>query len=878
MATHHLTPEQVCAALEVDPDRGLDTAEVAARRERHGANVLAEAGRRSPFAIVVAQLRSPLIAILLVALAVTVAIEEHADAVVILAVLVLNTVIGAVQEHRADRSVDALLELATPTSVVRRDGRRVEIDARELVPGDVVVLASGDRVPADLRLLRCTELEIDESLLTGESAPAAKHADAVPPATGVADRTGSAHLGTSVTTGRALGVVTAIGPSTELGRIAEGIRSAQRPRTPLQQRMHRFAHVIALVVGVSTVATFLLGLALGQPADAMFLTAVALAVAVVPEGLPVAVTVAMALGVRRMAARRAVVRTLPAVETLGSTDLIGSDKTGTLTQNRMTVRELWTATGHHPLPAATGPGPRPERPEDPLLLDGLVIGVLANEAHVHRDVDGTPSFSGDPTETALLAAATAAGIDVARLRAARPVVAEVPFESARGYACTVVDGPHGRELLVKGAPERVLARCTELATVDGHAPLDRAAALAIAEAVAGRGARVLALARAPWEGADAPKDPTGLSLVGFVAMQDPPRPGVREAIAACGEAGIRVVMITGDHAATARAIADELGIGAGDPTVVTGAELEELSDDALRRMVTEVDVFARATPEHKHRVVRALHAHDLVVAVTGDGVNDGPALKAADIGVAMGRDGTDVAREAADMVLTDDDFVSIVAAVEEGRVVFDNVRKVTYFLLSTGAAAIVAIVTALAAGWPLPYTPAALLWLNVVTNGLQDVALAFERGEPDVLRQPPRSRAEGIVPGELWLRTVFVGATLAAGSLWLFRWAAASGLDASQQRGAALTTLVVAMALHAGNARSARRSIVAVPLRDNPFLVWAVAGAVALHVATSYLAPVQRLLGTAPVTAAGWWRIAVVAAATVLVSELHKAWGRRRTR
>jgi magnesium-transporting ATPase (P-type) len=890
---HALEVEEVTERLDLDLDRGLPGDDAARRLETHGPNELATEEPRSDLDILLSQFKSPLIYILLVAFVVTILIDEYTDAAVIAAVLIINAVIGFIQERKADRSVNALMELASPTSRVLRDGEKTEIDARELVPGDIVLLQSGDRVPADLRVVKANQLSIDESLLTGESEPTTKKVEPVDEELLAADRTSIAHMGSAVSSGRGRGVVIATAGDTELGRIAEQIRTEVKPDTPLQRRMHRFANIIGVAVLASTAVAFFLGLALGGEINEMFLTAVALAVAVVPEGLPVAFTVAMALGVHRMAQRNAIIRSLPAVETLGSTDTIGSDKTGTLTQNRMTVLRAWTPDGWYAIgeqgrellgqadDLVDGADHAARDGQDP-LSQSIRTAVLSNESDIklHTTEEGEDTFEhrGDPTETALLEAAYRVGIDVEDLRVDHELLADVPFESERRYSLAIVD--EGDPVLrLKGAPERVLELCTDVATADGTRELDHDEVLDAARTMADQGLRVLAMAMKPLDERPDPDhvpEPEGLVLTGLMGMQDPPRAGVKDSIQACHDAGIRVIMITGDHAATARAIAQELGIVQGeDAKVIAGAELEQLSDEELREQVLEVDVFARVAPDHKHRVVTALQYHDQVVAVTGDGVNDGPALKAADIGVAMGRDGTDVAREASDMVLTDDNFVSIASAVEEGRVVFDNVRKVTYFLLSTGVAAIVAIIYSIGAGLPLPYVPAALLWLNVVTNGLQDVALAFEKGEPDVLDQPPRPRREGIVTPLLWERTVLLGITMAAGSLWLFQWAIDAGLNEAEQRGAALTTLVVAMAVHAGNARSERRSLFAVSPLDNKFLSAAVVIALAIHIAASYWGPTQAVLQIEPVTGAGWYRIGLVVVAVVVVSELHK-WIRSR--
>jgi calcium-translocating P-type ATPase len=885
-AWHALDPTQVVEATRTDAQDGLPSDEAATRLAHAGPNRLATDPPVSAWTLLAREVANPLILILVVATGVTLLLREFADAAVITAVLLLNAAIGITQERRADRSVQALMSLAAPSATVVRDGRPRDVPAHELVVGDVVLLDAGDVVPADLRLVDTAQLRVDESLLTGESEPIRKSIPAISPDTMAADRSNMVHMGTAVTAGRATGIVVATATRTVIGAIAEQMRGQERPRTPMQRRMDRFARIIAVAVLASTAAAFGLGVALGEPAPTMFLTAVALAVAVIPEGLPVAYTIAMALGVRRMARRRVIVRTLPAVETLGSTTTIGSDKTGTLTENRMTVVAAWTADAWfragnddagpgeviETIAEHAGPG------RHDALTTTLRTGVLASSASLEH---------GDPTETALLQAALRAGLSPDDVRDGAPLLLDVPFAAERRYSLAIVD-ERGPVLHLKGAPERVIDLVTTMQRGDTSVPVDRAAVLAAAEEMAARGLRVLAMASAPLpaplattdDGSPDPDrapEPSALRLTGLVGMQDPPRAGVRDAIARCRAAGIRVLMITGDHPATAAAIAADLGLttAAQDRSpVVTGAEVEAMDDVVLASAVRTTEVFARVAPEHKLRIVLALQLLGHVVAVTGDGVNDAPALKAANIGVAMGRDGTDVAREASDMVLTDDDFVAIVDAVEEGRVVFDNVRKVTYFLLSTGVASIIAILAAIAGGLPLPYAPAALLWLNVVTNGLQDVALAFEPGEPDVLDRPPRRQDEGVLSRALWERTALTGTTLAAGSLWLYVWAIERGLDPAAQRGVALTTFVVAMALHAYNARSEHRSIIATDPRTNPLLLGSVLGSFTLHLAALHWGPTQALLRIAPFGGDAWLRMAGVALAVVTVSELHKWWRR----
>jgi calcium-translocating P-type ATPase len=878
-AWHAISADQTAAQLATSAE-GLPPADVEARRRDHGPNAIEEDGGPGRFRLFLHQFASPLIYLLLLAVVVTLLLGEWVDAAVIGSVLLLNAVIGFGQEYRAERSVRALLQLTAPEARVVRQGVEEVIDARDLVPGDVVLLESGALVPADLRLFAVTSLEIDESLLTGESRPVRKGIDPVDAEVVAADRTGLAYLGATVVRGRARGYVVATGAATELGRIAERVREEGPTRTPLQRRMDRFANLLAVAVAAAAITAFAIGLVRGEPLSEMFLVAVALAVAVVPEGLPVVFTVALALGVRRMADHRAIVRRLAAVETLGSTTTIGSDKTGTLTENRMTVQRFWlptTAGTGRELSLADAPRELRTAPVGSLHWT-LLAGVLASEAQRYRTGEEVRS-EGDPTEVALLAAADEAGVDPAQARRTHEVMLEVPFEPERQYSAAVATFEDGPVLLVKGAPERVLTMSSWLQGPHGPVPLEASAVHAAAARMAGRGLRVLAMAYRPLEQVPASPDelPTdGLVFCGLQAMLDPPRPGVREAIAGCHAAGIRVVMITGDHADTARAIARDLGLAGDLDTVLTGRELESMSDEQLRAAVGEVTVFARVDPEHKYRVVTALQATGETVAVTGDGVNDAPALKAADIGIAMGRSGTDVAREAADMVLTDDDFVSIFHAVEQGRVTFDNIRKATFFLVSTGAAAIVALLTALALGWPTPLLAVQLLWLNLVTNGVQDIALAFEPAEPGVLDRPPRDRREGMLTPALWRRVALSGLVMGTITLSLFWWALERTGSIEQARTVALTTLVVAQAYHVFNSRVLTRSVWRTNPLTNRFLLAAQLVALTVHVGALHLPATQFLLRVEPIDAASWIRIVLAGLAVIAVNELHKAWERRR--
>ncbi|HEY8451535.1 MAG: HAD-IC family P-type ATPase [Micromonosporaceae bacterium] len=866
VAWHALPAAEVAARLGTG-DRGLTAAEVAARQRTYGPNRLEEEPPPSVVALLFRQVRSPLIYILLVALAVTLLLGEFLDASVIAVALGLNTAIGFAQERRAELAVRALAQMAVSVARVVRDGHEREVDSRDLVPGDLVLLEPGTRIPADLRLTRATGLEVDESLLTGESRPVRKGVAPVPEDTELADRHSMAYTGAVVTSGRGRGVAVATGAATELGAIAGMIRREPVSVTPLQARMARFARLIGLAVAVSAATAFAVGLAVGEQARQMFRTAVALAVAAVPEGLPVVVTVALALGVHRMARRNAIVRRLNAVETLGSTTVIGSDKTGTLTENRMRVRQLWVGGQFRPADGPVEPGSP--------VHQVLVAGVLANEAQAYLTSEGIHA-TGDPTDVALLVAAMDAGLIPAELREEHGLFAEIPFEPERRYCAAVweVDGEH--MVYAKGGPERIMAMCDRQLAADGTVvPLDHDQVAAAASQLAAQGLRVLATAhgRLPEPPAD-PDDvaePEGLVLLGLVGMMDPPREGVAEAVAACQRAGIRVIMITGDHAATGSAIAARLGIAEPGAEVLTGAELERMDDEELDRRVGHVAVYARTAPEHKLRIVDALKRRGEVVAVTGDGVNDAPALKAAAIGVAMGRSGTDVAREAADIVLTDDNFVSIASAVEEGRVAFDNIRKAAFFLISTGAATVAAILVAMLLGWPLLMLPAQLLWLNLVTNGLQDLAMAFEPGERDVLRRRPRPPGEGILSRVLWWRTGLVGLVMAAGTLTMFWWSwYDQGASVDQARTVALTTMVVFQAFHLGNARAEHESTFRISPLANRFLLISSVAALTVHVGALYLPPTQWLLRVEPISADAWLRLVPVALSIVVVVELEK--------
>ncbi len=873
-------PEALFDALGSGPG-GIDPAEAGARLARFGPNELPAEQAGGALTIAARQFRSPLVYILFAAGVVTVLLAEYLDAAVIAVVLAMNALVGFLQEFRAERSMAALRRLAGTRARVLRGDRELEVDAQAIVPGDVVVVEAGSRIPADCRLISGAGLEVDESHLTGESETVAKLAGALPAQTPMADRSNMLYSGAAVTLGRGAGLVVGTGTETELGKISTSLGEIGLVETPLQARIARLARTIGFAVLGIGVLGFGFGAIAGEDLGELFLAIVALAVSAIPEALAIVLTVALAISVRRMARRRTVVRRLPAVETLGSCTVIASDKTGTLTQNRMTVERV-SAGGTSFEVTGTGYGaaggfwrdgePADHSPGTPLAR-ALLAATLCNDASIALGEagEGEEEFSvrGDPTEVALLVAAAKAGLFGDEVEERLPRRGEIPFDPRERFAATFHRDGERELIVVKGAPERVLEMCGDAA----GARFDRAASLREAERMAGEGLRVLAVATRSVE--DAAPDSLDahlrdLTLLGLIGMLDPPREAAVGAVRACREAGIRVIMITGDHAVTAAAIAAQLRIAGDGAEVLAGEAVDRMGEDELREAVGRVSVYARISPRGKLRIVEALRAGGEVVAVTGDGVNDAPALKAADIGAAMGRSGTDVAKEAADMVVTDDDFATIFAAVEEGRVAFANVRNTTFFLISSGAAEVIAVLVSLLFRLPLPFLPVQLLWLNLVTNGAQDVALAFEPGEADVRRQSPRPRAEGVISSLLWERTVLVGVVMATGTLALFLAERASGSSLEEARTIALTTMVVFQVVHVGNCRSELHSLFAKSPFANPLLFVGTAVAMALHVGALYFPPTQAALHLEPLDLATWGEIVAVGLSVAVAVELHK--------
>ncbi|MCL4800305.1 MAG: cation-transporting P-type ATPase [Burkholderiales bacterium] len=887
-AWHALAPAAALERLGARKE-GLSAAEAEARLAEHGPNRLTPPRRRGPLARFLLQFHNLLIYVLIGAAAVTAALGHWVDTGVILGVVLVNAVIGFVQEGKAERALDAIRGMLSLRATVRRDGRRTEIAAEELVPGDVVLLASGDKVPADLRLVETRSLRIEEAALTGESEPVEKAPAAVPEDAALGDRRCMAYSGTLVVYGQGTGVVVATGDATELGRISGMLAEVQELATPLLRKMAVFARWLTAAILALAAAMFAFGLWLRDytPAE-MFTAAVGLAVAAIPEGLPAILTVTLAIGVQRMAGRNAIIRRLPAVETLGSVTVICSDKTGTLTRNEMTVQKVATAEA---VLEATGVGYAPhggfradardvDAAEAPGLVELARAGLLCNDATL-RERDGAWRMEGDPTEGALVTLAMKAGLDPALEAEEFPRRDVIPFESEHRYMATLHHDHAGNAFVyVKGAPERVLEMCRFQRRAGTDEPLAPALWREHIERLAADGQRVLALAfRAAGRGAQELRFDDvaqGLTLLGVVGIIDPPREEAMRAIERCRAAGIRVKMITGDHGATARAIGAQLGIGDGR-RALTGPELEAMDDAALRAAVAETDVFARASPEHKLRLVEALQANREVVAMTGDGVNDAPALKRADVGVAMGIKGTEAAKEAAEMVLADDNFASIAHAVEEGRTVYDNLRKAITFLLPINGGESLSLLAAIVAGVTLPITPVQILWVNMVSSVGLALALAFEPTEPDAMRRPPRPPGEPVLSGFLVWRIAIVSALFLAGIFGMFEWALARGASVEEARTIAVNTLVAMEVFYLFSVRYLRTpSFTFQGVKGTRPVLVAVFVVFGLQLAFTYVPFMETFFDSRPLPVLTGIEIVLVGLALLVVLELEKLSLRRR--
>ena len=887
-APHAASARQIIAALQTSI-HGLTQSEIAGRLQRYGRNTLPRAQPSGIGTLFLSQFASPLIYVLVAAALLSVVIGEWSDAGFIAAVLLINAVIGTIQEYSAQRAAVALRELVTSCCRVLRNGDSHEIDAEELVPGDIVLLESGDRIPADLRLLTCHDLEVDESLLTGESIAVLKNADQILKAQApMGDRHNMAFAGSLVGRGRGQGVVVGTGLETELGYIAAAVLGKRATKAPLLIRMERFTRRVAIMVGVAALIMAAVAVSRGMPLTEIFLLAVALAVSAIPEGLPVALTVALAIGMRRMARRNVIVRRLVAVEALGSCTFIATDKTGTLTVNQLTARHLvfpgrepWLVTGSGIAPEGDIQIPHglPQSESRRLVNRICKAAVLANDASLSRRA-GSWTHHGDAVDVAVLVMAHKAGVIQADMVSRSPETACIPFESERLF-CASLNRVNGKQhAFVKGALERLLPMCTRMAAPGQDLDLDRRLLEKQAEDLASRGYRVIALACGELmlaTGEIFSEDKLkGLTLIGLIGLIDPLRGEVKNAIRNCRQAGIKVAMLTGDHPATALAVARELELSDSADQIITGPQLKQAADSGdMDQLTRQAQVFARVEPRHKLDIVESLQRNGHFVAVSGDGANDAPALRAAQVGVAMGKSGTDVAREISDLVITDDNFASIVAGVEEGRIAYANVRKVIFLLISTGAAELVLFTLALLTAQPLPLLAVQLLWLNLVTNGIQDVALAFEPAEGDELRHPPRSPRESIFNRLMIERVVISALVIGTIAFSTFHWLLNQDYTLDEARNGTLLLMVLFENIHVFNSRSETRSAFRHnPLR-NPVLLFGTAAAQLVHIGAMYTPWISEVLRIQPVSPQHWLELLGLALTVLVAMELHKAYRKR---
>lgn len=880
-AWHTLSREEAFSTLRSGP-AGLTSAEASQRLARFGPNELQAAERVSPWSILAEQFKNVLIIILLVAVVLSIFLGHGLEAVAIAVIVLFAVILGFVQEYRAERAIEALREMAAPTAHAVRDGEEMEVAARELVPGDVIVLHAGDRIPADARLVEAINLQIEEAALTGESVAVEKHIAPIQnPDIAIGDRRNMGYGGTAATYGRGRAVVVATGMQTEFGKIATMLQTIETGRTPLQENLDKVGGVLARAAFVVVGIIVALGLFRGQDFIDMLIFGIALAVAVVPEALPAVVTISLAIGVQRMVKRNALMRRLTAVETLGSTSVICSDKTGTLTKDEMTARKIYVAgklidvsgAGYDPHGTFSLDGQSTDSVEG--LQPLLQAATLASDATiVHNEADGRWHVKGDPTEGALIVAAAKAGLSKAELEYQFPRVNEIPFTSETKRMTTLHTTPEGTIAYSKGAPEIVIESCSYYATAEGIQPIDakvRAGILDTAQRLASDALRVLAVA--------AKKDTTieaaekDMTLLGLIGMIDPPRPEAKSALHTCEEAGIKVVMITGDHPMTARAVAEELGL-LRNGRVVTGAELEAMPEEVFAQQVEDIEVYARVSPAHKLRVVSALQDKGHIAAMTGDGVNDAPALKKADIGIAMGITGTDVTKEAAAMTLTDDNFASIVAAIEEGRGIFGNIKKYLMYLLSSNIGEIGLMAGATLLGLPLPLTAVQILYVNLATDGLPALALAVDPPEDDLMKRHPRDPRTGIFTRPVITLMLVGGIWSTIVNLSLFVWATNSGRSTAEAMTMTFVSLVLIQFFKAYSFRSDRQSVFHKPFA-NRWLNLAILWELLLLVLIVYVTFLHRFFGTFSLTTVDWGIIIGLAFSVLPILEIAKWMVRR---
>ncbi len=887
---HHMPAEEVVDLLDSNREKGLDLFEIEERRKRFGENVISTKKGRGPLLRFLLQFHQPLIYILLAAALITALLQEWVDSGVIFGVVLVNAVIGFLQESKAVKAIEALARTMVTEATVVRSGEKKRISSTEVLPGDIVLLQSGDKVPADMRLISARDLRADESALTGESVPVEKNDAILPHDTVLADRKNMVYGSALVTYGQAAGIVIAIGDHTEVGRISELISTTTELETPLIRKIAEFSRVLLYVILLLAALTFAVGLLRGQSALDMFMAAVALAVGAIPEGLPAAMTITLAIGVARMARRRAIIRKLPAVETLGSTTVICSDKTGTLTENQMTVQEVMaggeifdvTGAGYAPSGEILDNGGAAVKNPGAALLETLRCGLLCNDSLL-VEKEGRFTVQGDPTEGALITSAAKGALFMEEESARWRRLDTIPFESQHQYMATLHAAARDACLVyAKGSVEAIVERCTSGLSPDGTpAGLDVASITGAVEKMAAKGLRVLAFARKEMpeeKGSIGHEDvAAGMTFLGLQGMIDPPRAEAIEAVRNCHSAGIHVKMITGDHALTASAIAQQIGLrNAGK--VITGRELADITDSGLIDTVEDVSVYARVAPEQKLRLVEALQAKGNVVAMTGDGVNDAPALKRADIGVAMGITGTDVAKEASDMVLTDDNFASIEAAVEEGRGTFDNLTKFIVWTLPTNIGEGLVILAAVFVGATLPILPVQILWINMTTAVLLGLMLVFEPKEPGIMDRSPRDPKEPILTRVLIWRILIVGFLLLLGAFGLFKWELLGGALIAEARTVAVNVFVMGELFYLFNCRSLTKSVFEVGFFSNPWVFGGSAAMILLQMLFTYVPAMNTAFQSAPLGPASWVRILAVGSIVMVAVGIEKWFVRRRDR
>lgn len=910
---HQWSSEALLERFGVTREQGLTDEEAQKRREEAGWNELQEGERISPILLFLNQFKDFMMLVLMGATLISGFLGEYLDAVTIIAIIILNGVLGFIQEFRAERSLRALKELSAPHANVLRQGVVKNIPARELVPGDIVLLESGDRIPADIRWLSTNSLDVEESALTGESHPVGKHAGVLSESdVPLGDQKNIGFMGTMITRGTGRGIVIRTGMDTEMGKIADLIQNTEVQETPLQRRLEQLGKILIYMALGLTVVVVLLGILQGQPANSMFFAGVSLAVAAIPEGLPAIVTIALALGVQRMIKRKAIVRKLPSVETLGCATVICSDKTGTLTQNKMTVTRLWlegrslevTGEGYEPVGNVLDQGMPVDLRKDQSLRRLLQISALCSNAVIYDDdpekrgrrktkeeaaaAGPVWKLKGDPTEGALVTLASKMGLSPAALSGMYARDQEFPFDSKRKRMSVIVSHQGGKMALVKGAPDMLLERCSYILWEGKVVPFTgtfRQKVQAANEQMARSALRVLGMAYRdlkPAEGSDQEDQVEAqLIFVGLTGMIDPPRREARDAITVCRRAGIKTVMITGDHGLTAEAIAADLGILPRGGSSMSGQQLEMLSDEELEKQVENIYVYSRVSPEHKLRIVKALQRNGHVVAMTGDGVNDAPAIKASDIGIAMGMTGTDVSKEASSLILSDDNFTSIVAAIEEGRSIYENIRKFIRYLLASNVGEILTMFFAMLAGLPLPLLPIQILWVNLVTDGLPAMALGVDQPEKDLMEHKPRGANENIFARRLGWKIISRGVLIGLctlGAFWLtLRVAPNDPAQLVKAQSVAFATLVMAQLIHVFDCRSSR-SIFHRNILQNKYLVAAVLSSIVLLLGVMYIEPLQPIFKTVPLGTREWAITLVAAGIPTFLMGAGSVWSGKRNR